>query len=682
MSTDRFMGLAIADSNQSDPAKDAVVIGIYGVQGSGKTYLLDKLKALLGMEHFLFYDGSEMISRHVPGGLEAFHRLEEEEKRDWRGVAIDQIGQESKTSGKAAIVTGHYMFWPEDGGEKKSVWTLRDQATFTHILYLTVPPKVLRRRRLEDVERIRPIMSRTDLHEWQETEKTDLRRICGEHGILYSVLPFDPESAEKAENLINNFRLHTEAGNLSRAADIVDDIMCATWDYPRKILVIDADRTLSAADTGDLFWKHFRSLPTSSEIPTSPKAVFSALGYTHTAFRQVSLLYDEVSTSHDFHKICFGVESETKFYAGMKSMMQAVAKQSHVGIIIATCGLGEIWEKLLLRERFAGSYRVIGSRSFKENFIVTPAVKAAVVSRFQSVHQSEVWVFGDSVLDLGMLIKADHSIVVVGDVESRSKTMDAALTIVMDAGMLKAHQVIMVAGAPPRLDTTRLPLIELNAESFLESILSRHVGLRVLHATDEKAAMILTTPMRDADISGPALRAAHHDAGSYLARHFLPALLGVKQVFIENVHGDYTEGFRLLNEGQTLIVALMRGGEPMALGVNAVFPFAAFLHAKEPKDLTSEHLQGMTTLILVDSVINTGASMIQFIQFARTLQHDIRIVVVAGVVQADAISILDREAGTERRGLDLVALRLSSNKFKGQGRTDTGNRLFNTIHME
>lgn len=120
----------------------------------------------------------------------------------------------------------------------------------------------------------------------------------------------------------------------------------------------------------------------------------------------------------------------------------------------------------------------------------------------------------------------------------------------------------------------------------------------------------------------------------------------------------------------------------MALGVNAVFPFAAFLHAKEPKDLTSEHLQGMTTLILVDSVINTGASMIQFIQFARTLQHDIHIVVVAGVVQADAISILDREAGTERRDLDLVALRLSSNKFKGQGRTDTGNRLFNTIHME
>lgn len=253
-----------------------------------------------------------MISRHVPGGLEAFHRLGEEEKREWRGVAIDQISHESKTSGKAAIVTGYYMFWSEDGEEKKSVWTLRDQATFTHILYLNVPPNVLLQRRLEDVERVRPMMSQTDLHEWQETEKTDLRRICGEHGILYTVLPFDQESAKIAENLINNFRLSTEAGNLSCAVDIVDDIMRTTWDYyPRKILVIDADRTLSAADTDDLFWKHFRSLPKSSEIPTSPEPVFSTLGYTHTAFRQVSLLYDEVSTSHDFESICVGVESET-----------------------------------------------------------------------------------------------------------------------------------------------------------------------------------------------------------------------------------------------------------------------------------------------------------------------------------------------------------------------------------
>jgi uracil phosphoribosyltransferase len=146
-----------------------------------------------------------------------------------------------------------------------------------------------------------------------------------------------------------------------------------------------------------------------------------------------------------------------------------------------------------------------------------------------------------------------------------------------------------------------------------------------------------------------------------------------------------TTGHRLRNEENTLIVALMRGGEPMALGVSEAFPAVGFLHAKVAIDLTEEHLKGVETVMLVDSVVNSGKTVVEFVQRVRSVGGKAtRIVVVVGVVQAGS---LDREAefGAMVEGdkmLDVVALRLSENKFTGRGGTDTGNRLFNTTRLE
>lgn len=46
---------------QSAASNKAVVIGLYGVPGSGKTFLLSQLKQEFGKESFEFYEGSEVI---------------------------------------------------------------------------------------------------------------------------------------------------------------------------------------------------------------------------------------------------------------------------------------------------------------------------------------------------------------------------------------------------------------------------------------------------------------------------------------------------------------------------------------------------------------------------------------------------------------------------------------------
>ncbi len=89
-------------------------------------------------------------------------------------------------------------------------------------------------------------------------------------------------------------------------------------------------------------------------------------------------------------------------------------------------------------------------------------------------------------------------------------------------------------------------------------------------------------------------------------------------------------------------------------------------------------------MLLVDSVVNSGKSLVEFVQRVRHLDEAVDIVFVAGVVQSGAIAedgYIVQYVGQDRK-FTLVALRISENKYTGSGTTDTGNRLFNTAHLD
>jgi uracil phosphoribosyltransferase len=166
------------------------------------------------------------------------------------------------------------------------------------------------------------------------------------------------------------------------------------------------------------------------------------------------------------------------------------------------------------------------------------------------------------------------------------------------------------------------------------------------------------------------------------ATEFLADVIGIEEYPIAHVQGHHTSGYRLFHKQQTSIVALMRGGEAMALGVNEAFPLAMFVHASHPDHIMLHHLQVQLTVVLVDSVVNGGKTVVQFVQHVRNLHATIRIVVITGVAQAQSVSggSLTQALACHAK-LSLVALRLSDNKFTGRGTTDTGNHLFNTTHL-
>ncbi|MCJ1279766.1 hypothetical protein MMC21_007590 [Puttea exsequens] len=677
----------------------AIVVGLYGVPGSGKTFLANRLKQELGEEHFAFYEGSEMIDIIVPGGLKAFQELEEPEKLHWRQRAIDSIGESCADSRKVAVVTGHFMFWVEGQDAEQQVYTQSDLDTFTHILYLDVPNEVVAQRRLEDGERVRSPTSVAHLRKWQQAEKTQLRRLCYDHGILFWLIPSQGTILSRVSTLLRDIRHHTKAYNLSIAEGKLDDVVFAGQGQLKTMLVLDADRTLAAEDTGALFWKSIANSRQSEDVDRTLKTLFrSPLGYSYTAFRQAVLLYEETGDDQEFDKICEDVASSVNMHPEFVSLLQLVAEQKSVGAVVVTCGLRCIWEKVLKREGLFETVKLIGGGRISDGLVVTAEVKGALVARLKDTHQLHVWAFGDSPLDLEMLSKADHAIVVVGEEETRSKAMDAVLDAalaarfdaalndaIIDKEGIRARQVVLPSNASPRLNTTRLPLMQLTDRKFVDSVFcqrSRVSGPQVIHAMDRSAAKILMTPMRNAAVAGTDLREAHRRVGWYLATEFLTDVIGLEDYPIFHVQGQRIKGYRLLHEQQTTIVALMRGGEPMALGVSDAFQRAIFVHASKPIDLKGHHLQGQLTVVLVDSVVNSGKTAVEFVKHVRDLHATIRIVIVAGVVQADAIAKgCLAETLACHSNLSLVALRLSETKFTGSGTTDTGNRLFNTTHL-
>ncbi|KAF7551433.1 hypothetical protein G7Z17_g5009 [Cylindrodendrum hubeiense] len=674
--------------------KNPVVIGLYGIPGSGKSFLLNELNRELDRDAFQFYEGSEMISDIVPGGLAAFEKLDEPEKFAWREQAIQRIRSECLSSGRAAVVTGHFMFWAENAHVGLPVYTPSDLEVFTHILYLDIPAETISQRLSDDTQKQRFLISIDHIRSWQQAEKTGLRQLCRQHSILFSLLSPRPDMVRRISTLIQDFQTYSTESNMSKVEARLDD-MVSKGESVETVLVLDGDKTLATADTGVLFWE-MASRWNDEEHPLS--ALFSSsLGYSEMAFRQATLLYEEADNEDQFDGLCESVAARVKIHLDFVSLLQKISAYNHIGVVVITCGLCRVWEKILDREGLSESVKVIGGGRIADGPIVTATVKSDAVARLKNFHKVHVWAFGDSPLDLPMLEAADEAIVVVGDEISRSKSMDTALSDAIDTRSLRARQCLLPGYVAPRLDNARLPEVKLTDPDFVNTIISRRrgrpsptpgcdpspSGLQVLQATEKNAAKLLMTPTRDARVSGPALRAAHGRVGWYLATEFLSEMIGVEESPIPHVQGHQTNGYRLYDEEKTSIIALMRGGEPMALGVNEAFPLAMFIHATRPGDIKLDHIQQQRVVILVDSVVNSGKTVTEFVQHIRNLCVGARIVVLAGVVQAKAISEgkYALEALARHGNVNLVALRLSENEFTGTRGTDTGNRLFNTTHL-
>jgi len=199
------------------------------------------------------------------------------------------------------------------------------------------------------------------------------------------------------------------------------------------------------------------------------------------------------------------------------------------------------------------------------------------------------------------------------------------------------------------------------------------------HYSDKHIVRLLATATRRADVSPHDLSRSHHALGRFLACELVDRL-PLEATTIAHPQGPAT-GFQLAEESRISVVCFLRAGLYVTEGVREVLQHAPLFHIRPVRalGLSPSEAGGLgnpagRTFVLVDSVVNTGASLEPVLQFLTA----------SGAARIFTLSLVTPESTALRLAsawpqVDFLFARVSNNQYTGKGTTDTGNRLFGTF---
>jgi uracil phosphoribosyltransferase len=197
----------------------------------------------------------------------------------------------------------------------------------------------------------------------------------------------------------------------------------------------------------------------------------------------------------------------------------------------------------------------------------------------------------------------------------------------------------------------------------------------IVDRTEDVVMRLLVDATRRSDVVGPRLADAHREVGRHLAASLAP-LIHLEPYDLHHVAGAST-GVRVQEGREPVIVALLRAGLFVAEGIWSMLPQATFVpldHGR--KQLLGARLEGRP-VVVVDAVVNTGASVLATLEAIQPLQP-------GHVAVATLVAWRPRfeQLAKDHADVTWIAARLSDRSYVGRGGTDTGARLFGTTAWE
>jgi uracil phosphoribosyltransferase len=195
---------------------------------------------------------------------------------------------------------------------------------------------------------------------------------------------------------------------------------------------------------------------------------------------------------------------------------------------------------------------------------------------------------------------------------------------------------------------------------------------------NQHGAKLLADRTRRADLDPKDFSDAYVELGKFLSLHVAQEF-ELEEYVLNHCQGQ-RKGIRIKNEEGIAVLCLMRAGFYLAQGFRSVLRRAQFYPVNPKRGLgLSENEMGEVssgsphTLIIIDSVINTGGTIIPIFQQATKLG-------VAKIIVAAAVSPVNqsRVIAASNPEVMFYFARTSENTYVGKGTTDTGNRLFGT----
>ena len=379
----------------------AVVIGIYGISGSGKSKALSVLAE--ARPEWRCLEGSQVIEQVLlereesmqdfsskdDSAKDAIRNRATEKLRNYRGVTV--------VAGHCSFPTGHspnYGLHAELTVQQvayTNVFTKGDASTYSAILYLDKKAEMVWHQRRQDCEsekRTRPALTVEMIENWMEHEKALLQRECEKNGIYFALISDD----DMLEKLVQKHVLspvETIARSKSEA-----NLMMEVQTLPQAdvFLLIDGDRTLCATDTGTTFFSSV--LGSADDDPV--KQIFKRYpSYTFQAFLEVAMFYARIMSDAQYKSRSQQIGETVDLYEEWVHFLSK--SMSLVQPVVVTSGNREIW-KAALDATFGDDTNIkliAGNHIGLDSYVVDSHAKALVVSELQR-KGSKVVSFGDS----------------------------------------------------------------------------------------------------------------------------------------------------------------------------------------------------------------------------------------------------------------------------------------------
>lgn len=201
------------------------------------------------------------------------------------------------------------------------------------------------------------------------------------------------------------------------------------------------------------------------------------------------------------------------------------------------------------------------------------------------------------------------------------------------------------------------------------------------HFTNRQLVRLLATATRRIDTTPRELADSHKAVGRFLAGELVEHL-EIETCDIHHPQG-IRQGWKIKQENEIALLVLMRSGLHVADGVRDIFQVAPMFHVHPSRKdgLNRANLAGLKkerikTAVIIDSVVNTGASLEPILQ--QLSERGLHVFV---------LSLVSPTATADRLAHDwpevhFLFARTSENQYVGKGTTDTGNRLFGTSHID
>jgi len=200
----------------------------------------------------------------------------------------------------------------------------------------------------------------------------------------------------------------------------------------------------------------------------------------------------------------------------------------------------------------------------------------------------------------------------------------------------------------------------------------------LIHFTDRHLVRLLATETRRTDTSPRALANSHVALGRFLAGEFVDHL-PVEPCDIAHPQG-VRQGWRIADEPRIALLVFMRAGLYVADGVREVLHHAPMQHVNPQRgvglneaELAALNARAPNVCVLIDSVVNTGASLEPVL--AQLATRGARLFVLSLVTPVVTAERLERTWPS----VSFLFARVSENQYIGKGATDTGDRLFGTV---